>query len=474
MKLITTDNYRDYVIDDQQAIDDLRHIADCPLDKLTDKDSNDVWVFPSKENRYDDMIEDESILSLYGNKMSTGNIMGFIGYGNTELTIRSRFSSGEDGHDWFMQYMLQKVFAINIFKLQSSLTTEGILDVAAMLFPYFLQKALCQGIYREYIRCHYNDSRARGAIDFSAHIKNNYPFKNGRISYTTREYKYDNSVTQLIRHTIEYLRGKDFAKQILFSSQETQGFIKQIIEATPSYCIADRNKILLANLKPKIHPYYSEYRPLQKLCIQILRREKMGYGQSAQRVYGVLFDGAWLWEEYLNLTMSKAGFKHPKNKTGEGAIHPFRGRTNKYKRYPDYMKPGIIADAKYKRLLTTKEDNDKVYDNIQRDDLHQMISYLHITSSKVGIFIGPTEILLMDPDTGQFYCDDNIAFSSKELQVLKVGDLMGDGGQILIIGVNIPQKTTTYSDFEAAMQKTEATLLKKLYQLSAIPQKTLI
>ena len=80
----------------------------------------------------------------------------------------------------------------------------------------------------------------------------------------------------------------------------------------------------------------------------------------------------------------------------------------------------------------------------------------------------------MDPDTGQFYCDDNIAFSSKELQVLKVGDLMGDGGQILIIGVNIPQKTTTYSDFEAAMQKTEATLLKKLYQLSAIPQKTLI
>lgn len=467
MKLIATDNCREFVINDQLAVDDLRHIADCPLDKLTDKDYNDVWVFPSKESRYDDMIEDETILSLYGNKMSTGNIMGFIGYGDTELTIRSRFSSGEKGHDWFMQYLLQKVFAINIFKLQSSLTTEGILDVAAMLFPYFLQKALCQGIYREYIRCHYNDSRARGAIDFSAHIQNNYPFKNGKISYTTREYKYDNSVTQLIRHTIEYLRSKDFAKQILFSSREVQDFVKQIVEATPSYCKADRNKILLANLKPKIHPYYSEYRPLQKLCIQILGREKMGYGQSSQRAYGVLFDGAWLWEEYLNLTMSKAGFKHPKNKTGEGAIHPFRGRTNKYKRYPDYMKADVIADAKYKRLLTLSENSSKVTDNIQRDDLNQMISYLHITSSKVGIFIGPTEIVLMDPDTGQFYSDDTIAFSTRDLQVLKVGDLMGDGGQIVIIGVNIPKNPQSYDQFSEAMKSTESVLLNQLTNMKA-------
>ncbi|MGM9738174.1 MAG: hypothetical protein ACI3ZT_07160 [Candidatus Cryptobacteroides sp.] len=466
MKLNVTDNCREYVIEKKEAFDDLRHIADCPLDKLTDKDCNDVWVFPSKESRYDDKIEDETILSLNGNRMSTGNIMGFIGYGDTELTIRSRFSSGDNGHDWFMQYMLQKVFAINIFKLQSSLTTEGILDVAAMLFPYFLQKALCQGIYREYIRCHYNDSRARGAIDFSAHIKNNYPFKNGKISYTTREYKYDNSVTQLIRHTIEYLRSKEFAKQILFSSQEMQGFIKQIVEATPTYCKADRNKILLANMKPKIHPYYSEYRPLQKLCIQILRREKMGYGQSSKRVYGVLFDGAWLWEEYLNLTMTKAGFSHPKNKTGEGAIHPFRGRSNKYKRYPDYMKADIIADAKYKRLLTLSENSSKVTDNIQRDDLNQMISYLHITSSRVGIFIGPTEIVLMDPKTGQFYSDDTIAFSTRELQVLKVGDLMGDGGQIVIIGVNIPKNPQSYEQFSEAMKSTETVLLNQLADMN--------
>lgn len=469
MKILTTDNnIGNCVISSEQCLKDLQHIADCPLDKLTDKENNDVWLFPNKENRYDDKIEDEVIISLCGNRLTTGNIMGFIGYGDTQLTIRSRFSNKGEGNDWFMQYMLQKVFAINIFDLKHSGSDDGTLDIAALLFPYFLQKALCQGIYREYIRCEYNDSHPKGALSIQAHIKNNYPFKNGKISYTTREYKYDNSVTQLVRHTIEYLKSKDYTRRILSTDQDTAGYVKQIIEATPTYCKGDRQKVMLANAKPKIHPYYSDYRPLQKLCLQILRHQKMGYGQTKKRIYGVLFDGAWLWEEYLNITMAKAGFKHPKNKTGEGSIYPFKGRVNKYKRYPDFMMSGIIADAKYKNLLSKPDSSERVYDIIQRDDLNQMISYLHITSSKVGIFIGPTEVVLMNPDNGNYYQDDTVAFSTNEIQILKVGDLMGDGGQIIIIGINIPQAATSYKEFEATMACTEGVLLSKLKRITAL------
>lgn len=469
MKILTADNnIGNCVVASEQCLKDLQHIADCPLDKLTDKENNDVWLFPNKENRYDDKIEDEVIISLCGNRLTTGNIMGFIGYGDTQLTIRSRFSNKGEGNDWLMQYMLQKVFAINIFDLKHSGSDDGTLDIAALLFPYFLQKALCQGIYREYIRCEYNDSHPKGALNIQSHIKNNYPFKNGRISYTTREYKYDNSVTQLIRHTIEYLKGRDFTRRILSTDQDTAGYVKQIIEATPTYCKGDRQKVMLANAKPKIHPYYSEYRPLQKLCLQILKRQKMGYGQMKKRIYGVLFDGAWLWEEYLNITMAKAGFKHPKNKTGEGSIYPFKGRVNKYKRYPDFMMSGIIADAKYKNLLSKPDSSERVHDIIQRDDLNQMISYLHITSSKVGIFIGPTEVVLMNPDTGNYYQDDTVAFSTNEIQILKVGDLMGDGGQIIIIGINIPQAATSYKEFEAAISCTERVLLSKLKRITAL------
>lgn len=463
MKILTTDNNcGNFKVESGQCLKDLQHIADCPLDKLTDKENNDVWLFPNKGNRHDDKIETEAIISLCGDMLKTGNIMGFIGYGDTQLTIRSRFSSRGKGNDWFMQYMLQKVFAINIFDLKHSGSDDGALDIAALLFPYFLQKALCQGVYREYTRCEYNDSHPKGTLCIQSHIKNNFPFKNGKISYTTREYKYDNSVTQLVRHTIEYLKSKDHTSRILSTDQDTAGYVKQIIEATPTYCKGDRQKVMLANAKPKTHPYYSEYSPLQKLCLQILKQQKMGYGQTTKRIYGVLFDGAWLWEEYLNITMSKAGFKHPKNKTGEGSIYPFRGRSNRYKRYPDFMMPGIIADAKYKNLLSKSDSSGKVDDIIQRDDLNQMISYMHITSSKVGIFIGPTEVVLMNPDTGNYYRDDTVAFSSREIQILKVGDLMGDGGQITIIGINIPQAAASYKEFETAMSCREGVLLTYL------------
>ena len=455
MRIVTTDNNcGNFIVSDPQAISDLRNIADCRIDSLVDKNKNDVWLFPSREDNYDDKIDDELILSLSEDgRLTTGNIMGFIGYGDTELTIRSR---------WFMQYMLQKVFVINIFDLKHRLGEDSALDITALLFPYFLQKAVLQGIYREYSRCEYNNSRVRGSIDIGAHIRDNYPFSNGKIAYTTREYNYDNSVTQLIRHTIEYLRGNSASKGILHSTPETQGYIKQIVQATPSYNRGYLKKVMLANSKPKIHPYYSEYRPLQKLCLQILRREKLGYGESsASRIHGVLFDGAWLWEEYLNLTLTKAGFTHPKNKTGEGAIFPFLDRPNKYKRFPDFIRKPVIADAKYKRLSDPK-DSRYFNDNIQREDLSQMISYLHITSSKTGIFICPSELLVMNPDNGEYYPDTRFILRQDELFVYKVGDLSGDGGRILIIGINIPRSLTTYRDFAAAMSLTETGLLKTL------------
>lgn len=451
MNLITTDNIWNVPVDSSEVLEDLKVIAGSTIDTLRDMGGHDLWLFPPKEDRYDDKIQDDYILTVTGNTITTGNIMGFVGYGNTELTIRSRFSN-KDGNDWFMQYMLQKVFAINIFDLKHTTSNENSLDIAALMLPYFLQKALNQGLYREYTRKEYNDSRVRGSLDISRHIKENYPFKNGKISYSTREYTYDNSITQLIRHTIEYIRTKKAsAAAILYSTPETQANIKQIINATPTYRKSDLGKILLANSKPKIHPYYSEYRPLQRLCIQILRNEKLSYGKAPEKIHGVLFDGAWLWEEYLNLTFKQAGFEHPENKTGKGKIFPFKNK-KRYCRFPDFMKEGVIADAKYKFLL---DSSDEIADDrLSRDDLNQMIAYMHITSSHDGIFVNPLNFRVIDSSTGEYYPET--AFCTK------VGELYGDGGNIQIIGVNIPQECSSYKDFVQHMERNEKVLLSHL------------
>ncbi|MCZ9999532.1 McrC family protein [Brachyspira hyodysenteriae] len=54
----------------------------------------------------------------------------------------------------------------------------------------------------------HNDANVKGTIDINRYIKNNIPF-NGKISYNTREYSYDNNINQLIRHTIEYINTKN-------------------------------------------------------------------------------------------------------------------------------------------------------------------------------------------------------------------------------------------------------------------------
>ena len=463
MNLIVKDNnFIGYDIDPQHR-EDLYRIADCRLDSLTDSYDNELWLFPRKGDRNTDKIEDQTIISIIVNRFTTGNIMGFVGTGNTELTISSRFSP-ENGRDWFMQYMLQKVFAINIFNLKHGKGMDSALNISALMFPHFLQKALSQGVYREYVRREHNDSRPKGAINVNDHIKSNYPFKNGKISYSTREYIYDNTVTQLIRHTIEFLKTDRMTWEILYANPDTQANIKQIINATPTYQRSDRRKILLANTKPKIHPYYSEYRPLQKLCLQILRREKLSYGQSSDRIYGVLFDGAWLWEEYLNLTLSKAGFKHPENKTGKHKLYPFKSK-NRYARYPDFIHNDIIADAKYKKLIKLKDDEGQIYEGIDRNDLNQMVSYMHITASRKGIFISPTILNIMNPSNGVYYDDTEFVIKKEHLLTYRVGELNGHGGEIIIIGVNIPSSKVKYEDFVGAMQNTETVLLDTLNQI---------
>ena len=99
--------------------------------------------------------------------------------------------------------------------------------------------------------------------------------------------------------------------------------VAEIVRVTPSYKLVDRAKIIRGNQsKPIRHAYFHEYRKLQKLCLMILSREMHGIGLQEQRVHGILFDVAWLWEEYVYTLLPK-GFIHPRNKNKTDGISVF-------------------------------------------------------------------------------------------------------------------------------------------------------
>lgn len=112
--------------------------------------------------------------------------------------------------------------------------------------------------------------------------------------------------------------------------------------------------------------------------------EEVKYGEHDDEICGILFDGAWLWEEYVNTILRDYGFKHPENKRRKGRIYLFED--NSGVRYPDFYKEGVVLDAKYKRLGS--------YENvarIDRDDIHQVISYMGALKATKGGFVSPLE-----------------------------------------------------------------------------------
>ena len=411
-------------------------IADKTIAELCRENEN-LLIFPFSIETSDDRIGESSVMNILNTddpdkvRISTGNVMGFIGVGNLQIKIKSRFDTGRD--DFLLHYMLQKVLSFNLFDLSHNNEQEDVFDFIMFMFPYFLKSALRQGVYREYQNYRHNDANLKGTIDIGRHIARNIPFV-GNIAYSTREYSYDNNMTELIRHTIEFMKTKKYGQSVLNIDKETVENVNTIIEHTPLYSKNDRSSIMSKNLRMKIHPYYTEYRPLQTLCMQILRMEEVKYGESDDEICGILFDGAWLWEEYVNTILSDIGFIHPENKLHKGGIYLFDDHSGV--RYPDFYKDNFVLDAKYKRLGSY----DKV-SKVDRDDVHQVIAYINALHATRGGFVAPLE---------------------KKQAKVPTSRLKDSTSTLSIFGIEISKTASSYADFCEKMKGMEKAFVESL------------
>lgn len=442
-KVYKTYNYSHIPIQEIEDKDlcDFYQIANLTIRDLCKKQNANLLVYPPQLDVYKDNLVDNYIFKIDDKNLQTGDLLGFIGKNESQLTIGTRFAK-DGSDDYFLHYMLQKVFKINLLDLKHSTSEEKIFDFLVYMFPFYLKRALRQGLYKKYTHRDCNDANVRGTIDIPQHIKHNIPFS-GNIAYKVKEYAYDNDLTQLIRHTIEYIRASNMA-YVLKTDADTEAYVSQICSITPSYRKNVLSGVIAKNLKSICHPYYTEYRMLQKLCINILHHKRLKYGIDDNRIYGLLFSGSWLWEEFLYKTvLSECGFFHPQNRSGKGCIYLFDKSNvdidfvmSRCKRYPDYFKENCILDAKYKHL-----DNNR----IDRNDMHQIISYMHVEKAGIGGFICPT--------------------SQEDVTITKLGNLRGYGGWIYNIGVPIPKEEGTFAMFVAAMTNVLQELKEKILTL---------
>lgn len=442
-----------------EALPALRPLANQSIKTLRDAHPH-LFVLSHPSVKHKDGIENTSIYTLTepdgGATLHTGNVVGFLGLPGKDgspavnLRIHSRFDT--DGRQYFFQYMVRKVFCPTLLHRDIPTTQENIFDILlAMMFPAYLQRAVEQGIYREYCHRRYNDANVKGPIDITRHIKHNTPFV-GTIAYRVREYAYNNRVTQLVHHTIEHLRARGW---LFGNGSSFQEATQKINNATENYCPQERGAIIRQNHREVRHPFFTEYEPLRALCMHILQHRALALGDTnaAPEVHGVLFDCAWLWEEYLGTLLKPRGYIHPRNKEGTDPVTIYKDRQAIC--FPDFYKSDktsdktratVVLDAKYKRY-------DKWENSAGNPDLRQIVFYLHILEAKRAAVIFPREQSKQDEQ------------KNADTQPQCLGTLNGYGGKLSKLGCAIPTECPTYSEFVGRMKENEQHFLASLDKL---------
>lgn len=418
-----------------------------PISTLTRKVENktlqqlekeEIFVFPETVNDTVDLSQNQCVLQQVNHAYRTSNVMGFLGEGKDRLVIQSRFSTGQ--HDYLLQYMLEKVLDFpNILNLDTDANRDHqLLNMLVFLFPYYLRTAMRKGPFKTYVRTQYNNQNIRGVVDIARHIRCNVPFT-GKIAYNQREFSYDNNLMELIRHTIEFIQTKSFGTQLLRTVNDE---VMSVVSCTNQYNYQNRRKIMLQNQKnPVRHAYYQEYRNLQRLCLMILKHEKQQIGTGMQPIHGILFDGAWLWEEYIHILIGSQ-FYHPRNKASEGAQRLFEKNNGLI--YPDFISRNddrrVIADTKYKPI-----------NNIGNRDYLQVLAYMFRFDARKGFYLYPESkknaVKMLRLNQGSTY-ERNVR-PREDIRVIKCG-------------LKIPTNVSNYEQFIEEIKRNEIEFLQQL------------
>lgn len=404
-------------------------------------EASNLFLFPPKVNDMDDLDTSHFLIMANADEIRTTNMMGVIGYKEERLFIGSRF---DYGNDHFFYYMLKKVLNMNVINTEVSMENQSnYLELLISMFPKFLNNAMKKGLYKEYEVRRNNDTNVKGVIDFKRHLKENVPFL-GKIAYNTREFSYENHVIHLIRYTIEFIKGRKDLRSILYMNDITKENV-HVIEANSLYFKSmGIVKTIHHNVrKPVRHGYYLEYQALQSVCIAILRSESSYFKKNSNtEVYGILFDGAWLFEEYIN-TLIGNQYMHPQNTKGIGRQYLFNNGNGLI--YPDFIsRTGVkrtVADAKYKPIH-----------NIRGRDYLQLVAYMYRFEAVKGYFIYPFQKSMnkdRDRKLSLLSGVDKTKFRDQDVQINK-------------LGIEIPSQETDFNKFEKLMLEEEKKLKNRM------------
>lgn len=417
--------------------------------KLSDLKNESVLMLSPGSHLGDGDREDLSLFEYHkiGDdqfRLDTGNLMGVLrfrkqdgrGESAVQVQVLSRFDRG--ANNYFLNYILEKAFDVSFGLNGVSSDGNSVVDcLLDIVFVRQLAEAANAGLFRQYRERRNNDWNFKGSLDLPRHLRENVPMMHG-IAYRKREIEHDVPLNQMILLAAKTIRKRH--PDFFDSNEDARDAFRQLQAIVPEPVSARDVLRERTCREPVSHPYFQDvYEPLRQTAKMILEEEKWSiFTNGESEVSGIVFDGSWLWENYLWALLRESrieGLIHGENAKKENPVYPF-GNPAVLEWYPDfYIKDKAVLDAKYKDL-----DSEKV----QSGDAHEVISYMHVLNAESGFLLYP----------------------SRQGESAKKGPypINGKGGKFHVIGLEIPkyQDTDEYTSFCGMMKTNEDNFLKQI------------
>lgn len=370
-------------------------------EQLLKLSADNVFSIPEMS---DEEKESFRVLANFNGKLWTQNYTGILQIEDRNVFISSRF---DDDSCFFTQYILDKALGmkINIFQdMKPGVNHGGILEqLLAFIFVEQIEHACRKGLYRRYRTYECNDSRVKGKIDITRHIRLN-PLNNGKIAYSYREYTIDNDVNKLIFTAYTYLQKRypDTMKSLEKRRKTVGECMSKFRNIMQPASRQEAQKLIQRERRKITHSVYHDWEEVRKTAIILLRH--MGISvendkdKAQNKIHGVLINMNWIWEKYLeSILKDKLKEEYCLKAQHEKKIFFLNGEgQGKRTLKPDLCifkkenvntnTPVLILDAKYKNAWSKAAVGEEFEESV-REDCFQILSYMYgFGCNKSGIF----------------------------------------------------------------------------------------
>ena len=383
LSLRLQDNSTQNCLVDEKTFTALLSLSNKPLSQLLASSKQLVYGYGlNDEQELLQVSLNKAMAQGYDVTIRTFNLVGFLQVGSVPISITSRFCQGTEHEDYLLRGLLYAVQKLPVIASEHTATQGTELELAFLLFAPFLQQAVAQGIYRTPQQQRFNEPKIHGAVDIAAQLKYNLPF-NGLITSTNRMATCDNPLNRLICHAAAKMRLHPLGQKLISYLPALKRNLQLIEQCAPSYRDYEIAATIHANSRPLTHPFFTNYEPLRRLCLQIIKEESPLYAMPVEdRVTGLLCDIARLYEDWIALQLHELNFVHADNVERQHPIYLAQNRG--LPRYPDFYNISVtngnmVFDAKYKRGNSS----------FLREDIHQVITYMYSICASCGGLIFP-------------------------------------------------------------------------------------